>query len=202
VLEAQRADILERFRAGSSALVTKVWDSKFRDAVFPESQATAQLIGARVARDLGDKRANFDPEVMDAWLLANAAAGAEWYNLSTTAQLEAALDEAESDESEVEPIEAVETVLALAVTSRLLRFAQGSVATVANFGGNEAARANGAMAKQWKVNSSNPRSSHARMRGEMVEFDQTFSNRLRWPGDHKGDPDETAGCKCTVVFVS
>ena len=55
--------------------------------------------------------------------------------------------------------------------------------------------------KQWIVQSSNPRKSHAAMNGQTVPIDERFSNGMNWPGDWAGGPDEVCGCCCTISVV-
>ena len=52
--------------------------------------------------------------------------------------------------------------------------------------------------KTWRVNSANPRSSHAAMAGETVEWDEKFSNGAEWPQDPSLPAAEAANCMCTV----
>lgn len=52
--------------------------------------------------------------------------------------------------------------------------------------------------KTWRVNSANPRSSHAAMDGETVEWDRPFSNGADWPQDPDLPAAEAVNCLCTV----
>ena len=52
--------------------------------------------------------------------------------------------------------------------------------------------------KTWRVNSANPRSSHAAMNGETVDWDRKFSNGAEWPQDPSLDAAEAANCLCIV----
>lgn len=54
-----------------------------------------------------------------------------------------------------------------------------------------------AVTKTWNTNSPRARPSHAQMSGQTVPVDSVFSNGMRWPGD-SANPDETAGCTCTM----
>ncbi len=45
------------------------------------------------------------------------------------------------------------------------------------------------------------RDSHAAMDGEEVELDETFSNKLMFPGDANGAPSEVYNCRCRMVHV-
>lgn len=42
------------------------------------------------------------------------------------------------------------------------------------------------------------RSSHQHLDGETVDWDEDFSNGLRFPGDPSGKPEEVYNCRCTV----
>lgn len=53
--------------------------------------------------------------------------------------------------------------------------------------------------KTWRTTSSNPRPEHAAMNGETVQYDQPFSNGLKWPGDISGGgPEQVANCHCVI----
>lgn len=54
--------------------------------------------------------------------------------------------------------------------------------------------------KQWMAtNDDRTRESHAEIDGESVPLDETFSNKLQYPGDPEGDPGEVYNCRCTMV---
>lgn len=42
------------------------------------------------------------------------------------------------------------------------------------------------------------RRNHQRLDGETVDWDEDFSNGLRFPGDPSGKPEEVYNCRCTV----
>ena len=52
--------------------------------------------------------------------------------------------------------------------------------------------------KTWRVNSAHPRSTHAALNGETVEWDQPFSNGADWPQDPDLPAAEAVNCLCTV----
>ena len=43
------------------------------------------------------------------------------------------------------------------------------------------------------------RHSHRRLDGEVVDYNQEFSNGCRYPGDPKGKPGEVYNCRCTMI---
>lgn len=54
--------------------------------------------------------------------------------------------------------------------------------------------------KQWMAtNDDRTRESHAEIDGESVPLDETFSNKLQYPGDPEGEPGEVYNCRCTMV---
>lgn len=71
-----------------------------------------------------------------------------------------------------------------------------------SLGSVESGKQNGARFKRWNTGS-RPRSSHARMNGQEVPIDKAFTNGMMWPGYWTGrvDPDETAGCNCSIEIV-
>jgi len=100
-----------------------------------------------------------------------------------------------------DPLAAVKKVFSSAVTVRALQQAVSAVTFGSNFGAHEAAQASSLVSKKWRVNSSNPRASHAALDGVSVGIRETFANGLRWPGDPRGSVDELAGCDCSVEFT-
>lgn len=45
------------------------------------------------------------------------------------------------------------------------------------------------------------RHDHRRLDGKTIDWDKTFSNGCRYPGDPKGKPDQTYNCRCTLRTV-
>jgi len=84
--------------------------------------------------------------------------------------------------------------------SELLRTPERMVDTTANFAANDAAERVGAREKRWQVNSGHPRSSHARLNGQVVPVGQNFSNGMPYPRSG-GPPAEVANCKCSMVLI-
>lgn len=53
--------------------------------------------------------------------------------------------------------------------------------------------------KEWiATRDSRTRDSHAAIDGETVGIDDTFSNRLQYPGDQNGAPEEVINCRCVL----
>jgi len=56
--------------------------------------------------------------------------------------------------------------------------------------------------KVWiTANDDRVRDSHVEVEGEMVDWDNTFTNGLQFPRDPAGEPSETINCRCDVVNV-
>jgi len=128
------------------------------------------------------------------WLAEHSRIQAENFNKQTREALSTAL-------LGPEPLEAVKGVFNTAITVWASREAISAVTNASNFGAHEVANEKGLREKRWRVNSNNPRPTHAAINGETVGIRENFSNGLRWPGDSRGSADETAGCLCSVEFL-
>lgn len=187
VFDDQAEDVLARFDAGSSTLLSDRWDATLAAVLFARNKAAASDVGARIATLL---RGPFDPDIMDELLQTNANIAAEQINTSTAGRL-SGLDR-----------DGVVGQLAILTGSRTVQIAVGMVAFAANAGAQDAARAAGVRLKRWRTTSSDPRSSHAALNGETARLGGTFSNGMRWPGDASaGDASDVANCQCVLEFV-
>lgn len=55
--------------------------------------------------------------------------------------------------------------------------------------------------KEWiATRDSRTRDSHAHLDGEIVPIDAAFPNRLDYPGDPSGPPEEVVNCRCTLGY--
>lgn len=139
-----------------------------------------------------------DPEVFEArmlpWLAEHSRIQAEGINAQVRDELEVAL--ANPDD----PNGAVKHLFELAVTVWALEQAVTAVTAAANFGSTEAANAGGLRTKTWRVNSGNPRPSHAAMDGMTIGIRDLFPTGQRWPGDPAGGAEENSNCECSIEF--
>ncbi|HBF40819.1 MAG TPA: phage portal protein [Anaerolineaceae bacterium] len=133
-------------------------------------------------------------EVMRIYVENNVRIAAENLNMSTYEQVDEAL-------RSNDVLAALESVFALALGVRTIRFASGRVTSLSNYGAYSAGRQGGAMMKRWIVTSKNPRETHMSMDGETVGIREKFSNGLRWPGDSLGMADETVNCRCVLEYL-
>lgn len=165
------------------------WDSELRDDLLRMYRLSSEDAARAALESVG--LAEYDVDRTLAFLAESARRSARDINAQTRADVTAVL-------AEDDPPAAVGHVFEVAEAQRAGEIAATVVTFASGFGSTEAARQNSAEAtKTWRVTSDKPRASHARMNGETVGIDETFSNGLLWPGG-AGDPDEVAGCRCAV----
>lgn len=69
-------------------------------------------------------------------------------------------------------------------------------------GYNEAVQMGIDLKKKWiSTLDSRTRETHILLDGEEVPNDEAFSNRLMYPGDPNGEPEEVYNCRCTMIAV-
>ncbi len=131
------------------------------------------------------------PEMVEAWIAraAETDAAAWARGIHNGAARAAASDDPENGLRAFLRSDALASVLAAAFALEAL-----------GFGAHDAAKKSGLGVKTWRVTSKNPRVSHAAQDGQTVRIDDIFANGLRWPGDHFGNADETAGCTCRLTY--
>ena len=173
------------------------WDGELTDDLYKAAVAVADQIGWRTAEALGFDRTEYDPEQTRAYLMEVAKGRAGLINADTLDQIKALMGLDDLDAAE-----AVRKVLKEAVEVRAPQGGRTITTALVGFSRSEAAKqlAGDKATKTWRVRSTNPRRSHARLDGETVAIDAKFSNGMLWPGDWKGGPDEVSGCHCTIVI--
>lgn len=176
------------------------WDSdRWNDELFEDllkinlltAQTWAEMMFEKTGVELNNYQA-FDDRLIP-YMSEHSRIQAEDINQTTEIQIGEALDDPD-------PLAAVKNVFKIALTSRVIQQAISSVNTASNFGAFEAAKASQLLRKTWRVNSGNPRESHAALDGVSVGIRENFPNGLRWPGDPSGSAEELAGCQCSVEF--
>jgi HK97 family phage portal protein len=192
----QRQERAYKSAMGAKAMVgdawvdSERWNRELTDDLFKINNMTALAWGEMVASEFG---ADVSESRMQRWLQQHSRIQAEQINAYTEEQLTIAANDPE-------PGEAINKVFTAALTVWALRQARSALTTAVNFGSNEGANAAGLRSKTWRVNSANPRDSHAALNGATVGIRERFANGLRWPGDPDGSADELAGCDCTITF--
>ena len=171
------------------------WNEELSSDLFRLNNLTAKAWADRMFSQMGQTVGDADAfdAIMLPWLEEHSRIQAE----SINGQVRDGVSQAITQD---DPLEAVKDLFSAAVGVWALREAVGAVTSAGNFGANEAARAANLRQKTWRVNSGNPRESHAALDGETVGIRELFSNGLRWPGDPSGSADDNAGCQCSVEF--
>jgi HK97 family phage portal protein len=169
------------------------WDGELSADLFGLNTLIATACAHSTLEALGEDPDDYDEDRTLHWLTANADRVAGAVNGATKRRLIDVLADA------VDPVEVVAGLFATYASARAPQLAKSHATSLAGFGTTEAARQSGREStKTWRVRSSNPRKSHARMDGETVGLHDAFSNGAQWPGDSSLDVDETAGCTCEV----
>ena len=87
---------------------------------------------------------------------------------------------------------------------RLRTIARTEIQGAQNEGANETMREYGVRYKQWltvdddRVRGNNPKDEydHVYLHGQVVEFDEPYSNGMMYPGDRSGDIGDWINCRC------
>lgn len=171
------------------------WNNELSADLLRLNRATALewagIVQSQAGIALADAEA-FEARMMP-WLADHSRIQAEGINGQVRDGLEKALAGAEA-------LEAVKHLFEIAITVWAVREAVGAVTSAANFGSTEMAQAGGLRFKTWRVNSDNPRPSHAEMNGLRIGLRDLFPTGQRWPGDPAGGAEENANCECSVEF--
>jgi HK97 family phage portal protein len=213
--DRQAASVVPKLTAGKTleqAFDADRWNTELRDDLLALAHTMAEDVAGPVADDFGG---TFDVSLAEAWLTENARIAAENVNEATRRSLEDALSAptssgtrsrkatattpvapADDEEDDVDPLELVAGIFAVAASSRAEQIAVSRVTSVGNFARHEAAKQAGAGSKTWVVNSTNSR--HPELDGETVPIGDTFSNGALWPGDPSLSDDDRAGCVCSL----
>lgn len=172
------------------------WDRELTDDLYRVAVAVSEKVAVETLDGIGFGPDAYDVDRTLKFLREVAGRVAGAINATTLAAIESALA---SDDPQAE----VSHVFEVAADSGAEQSSGTFATTVAGFATAEAAKqaAGDRAMKRWQVNSSNPRPSHAAMNGETVGIEELFSNGARWPGG-VGDPDEDAGCTCSLVIVT
>jgi HK97 family phage portal protein len=188
----QRRAVMSRLGAGREDVWdADRWDDELTEDLTEMYLATSEVAAREALADAGF--GSYDVARTMAFLAEAARRSASDINETTRTAVAAAADDDD-------PTEAVASVFNVAEGQRAGAIAATTVTFASAFGTVEVARQNSDRAtKTWQVESGNPRPSHAAMDGETVPIDEPFSNGLMWPGA-VGDPDEVAGCRCSVVI--
>lgn len=211
--ERQGRSVLPRIRAGKAAgTLTKDaddwwdvtrWDRELSDDLMRAVESQSHAAAARALDVLGVPQDAYDATKTLQFLRKMCQIRAEWVNQTTKRELDRSL---ELEAAGAEGLKATpEGVFEFAMQTRSVSAGTALATAIDGWSALEAVRqcaADRGIQKSWVVTSSNPRPTHAAMNGQTVNFDQTFSNGMQWPGDWAGGPDEVCGCQCTIELIS
>lgn len=191
----QSRAVRSRLGAGEQWWDADRWDGELADDLYRLAVQTSETVATSVLDAIGFGPDEYSVERTLNFLRAVAERQAGSVNKVTKSQLDEALDDDE-------PTEAVTHVFETAESHRVGEIAATAVTAVSGFAATEAAKqvSGDRATKTWNVTSQNPRTSHARMDGETVGIEETFSNGALWPADSSLDVDEVAGCRCAVTI--
>jgi HK97 family phage portal protein len=193
--ERQRRSVLSRLKSKDSTDDAfgslERWDSELAATLLPLLFA-ASIDGAAGILEDFDPEADFDDDLMVPYLTVVATEQATATNVATLERLRTSLDDADDWRA------AANHVFDVAAGTRAQDLGHDAGRTSWNLGVHDAARVVGLKTKTWRVRSSRPRSSHARLNGKAVPLDEEFSNGARWPGDRKLKLEERARCSCDL----
>ena len=176
------------------------WDEELTDDLFGVVFKMSVDLGREAVKDLFIN-GSYDPDRTEAFVKSMCRRRAEMVNQSTYNELEEALDEDYEDEDALKATP--EGVFQNAEENRSVSAGAAFAVAVVGWSALEACSQNEKpgqnVYKTWVVTSSNPRSSHAAMNGETVQYDEPFSNGAMWPGDMDNlDAEEVANCQCVL----
>lgn len=195
--ERQRRSVTAKLgaKAADNWWDSERWDSELADDLLPLIEQQADAKGKASAQAIS---AEYNTAQTRAYLRKMAEKRAEAINSETQKRIEAALDAADDDEDEDEDVDGV---FDNAVEQRSKISGRAIATAVAGFAIMEAVKQAGGgthVTKTWVVQSANPRPSHAIMDGETVDYNDTFSNGMEWPGAFGFDAADVANCQCAV----
>lgn len=177
--KASVADVFDRSR----------WDAELAADLQALGEGAGNAVGRATLDHLGWEGDPWDDDVIVPWMAEAARRRAEALNGAVADEIAAALD-GESG--------ALTRLFEALRAGWVLAIAAAWIGSAAGLGATDAARKAGANTKTWRTTSGDPRPTHAALDGQTVGIDEAFGNGLRWPGDHMGSADETAGCRCDM----
>ena len=182
------------------------WNNELADDLYPVAIAIGDAAGERAVRELwpDDKTREYGKRQTAKYIRRVCEARARMANAATLKQLLEVMDGGKAADVDVKGLrDTLRGAFEFAIANRSVKAGLAFSAWTSSWATMEAARQNRKRGenvfKTWKVRSSNPRSSHKAMDGERVQYDELFSNGMKWPGDwENGSAAEVAFCKCAL----
>ena len=214
LFKAQKKEVLEKLERedpipgdakATAALYLfgrKKWEKTFREFGNEIIKAAVLANGVRVLSELAVVGISFDiknPRAVS-WIKNKVFRFAYEVNNTTLNKLRNTLIEAlENGESIKKIAERVEEIFGFAEDYRNEMIARTEIISATNYGAYEAIQQSGLVTKKiWIATiDERTRDTHEAIDGEVVEFEEEFSNGLQFPGDPDGELDEIINCRCT-----
>lgn len=170
------------------------WNEELADDLLPLIEKIADKHGMSTADVLGTE---YGKEITRNYLRKLTEGRAKAINVSTLEKLEDALEDEETEPSEVfEKREGKDAdVFGQALATAVSNWAMIEAVHQAQSQGYERK-----VEKEW-VTGPNARDTHIAMNGQRVGIDDNFSNGARWPGDDNLSPAESCGCNCSTEVI-
>lgn len=186
----QEASISTKLKAVENWWDEERWDRELAEDLYPILMVVSESLGRQIAADLS---AIYYSENTESYLQKLAETRAHYINEQTYDSLLNAQVTGESTKDVFAQRILDALIIAPALASTAKEFAVNEAIDQATYQGKLGAHS---ITKTWHTGP-NARDSHAAMNGETVDYDELFSNGLRWPHDW-GPADQTCGCNCSV----
>ena len=198
----QSKSVLPKIGAGKDWWDEERWNRELADDLFAEAMGISVETARRIIKKLWDD-GEYDSERTEAYIRKMCERRAEMVNQSTHDEISAAL-EAEEDDDGLKATP--EGVFENAERNRSESAGKAFACALCAWSLLEACRQNRKRGenvfKTWRTTSGNPRSSHAALDGETVQYDEPFSNGAQWPGDIDNlSVEEVANCQCIIEIT-
>ena len=198
----QSKSVLPKIGAGKDWWNEERWNRELADDLFAEALGISIETARRIIKKLWDD-GDYNSERTEAYIRKMCERRAEMVNQSTHEEISAALEAAEDDDGlKATP----EGVFENAEKNRSESAGKAFACALCAWSLLEACRQNKQRGenvyKTWRTTSGNPRSSHAALDGETVQYDEPFSNGAMWPGDIDNlSVEEVANCQCIIEIT-
>ena len=184
----QKASIATKLKAVEDWWDQDRWDKELADDLYPILLSVSDAIGQKIAAQLTSAYYSGNTQK---YLRLLAETRAKYINQTTYDEISYGQEQDQSIDTIFDGRLLAAALIAEGLASTAEEFATQEAIEQAEYQG---VIASPRVTKTWHTGD-NPRESHAAMDGETVDYDDTFSNGLRWPHDY-GPADEVAGCNC------
>ena len=198
----QAKSVLPKIGAGKEWWDEERWNRELADDLFAKAMGISVETARRIIEQLWED-GDYDSDRTEAYIRKMCERRAEMVNQATHEEIKTALESSEDEEGlKTTP----EGVFENAEKNRSESAGNAFACALYAWSLLEACRQNKRrgenVTKTWRTTSGNPRSSHAALDGETVQYDEPFSNGAMWPGDIDNlSVEEVAGCQCIIEIT-